>query len=417
MTENVCGKKRFRDVTITAPASKSYAQRALVAALLARGKTTLNGISSCEDTDAVIKILESFGCVMSWLSDSTLLIDSTLITVPDAVNVGESALAARLFMCVAATFDKEITITGSGSLMSRPMDMVTKPLEQFGAEVDANNSLPITVRGKMIGGEHMVDSGGSSQGISGLLMTLPTLQDDSVLTVEKLKSTPYIDVTLDVLKAFGINILNQKFNNFTIAGQQHYTPAEYNIEGDWSAASCLLVAGAIRSGITINNLSINSLQADKAIIYVLLKAGAFIEFNESCCTVRHPLKRLKAFEFDATDCPDLFPALVALAANCQGDSTIRGVSRLINKESNRALALRDVFHQMGISVMLTYDDSMIVEGGEIRSAKVDSRGDHRIAMAVAAAVLGSEEKIEVINAEAVNKSYPKFWNEIAKFSK
>lgn len=417
MTKSVCGKRKYKDVAIIAPASKSYAQRALVAALLAGGETTLTGISRCEDTDAVIKALESFGCVISWLSESTMVIDSRSTDVPDTINVGESALAARLFMCVAAIFDKKVTITGSGSLMSRPMYMVVKLLQTFGAEIDTSDKLPITVRGKILGAEHEVDSGGSSQGISGLLMTLPMLEADSLLKVEDLRSTPYIDVTIDLLKVFGISIINKEFNTFAISGKQHYMPTKYNIEGDWSAASCLLVAGAITSGTTVSNLSISSLQADKAIIYVLLKAGAFVEYNESSCTVRRPLKPLKGFEFDATDCPDLFPALVALAVNCEGRSIIRGVSRLANKESNRALVLRDVFHQMGINVMLTYDDSMLVEGGEIRSAKVDSYGDHRIAMAVATAALGGNEKVDIVNAEVVNKSYPQFWTEISKFAK
>ena len=304
-----------------------------------------------------------------------------------------------------------ITINGEGSILRRPIEMMEEPLQALGVEVISNGGyLPISVKGPMRGGEIHVDGSLSSQFITGLLMTLPLSPNDTVLHVENLKSRPYVDMTIDLAARFGVAIEHNNYEQFYIAGGQHYTPCTYNIEGDWSGASCLLVAGATAGSITIRNLNHISLQADLAIIEALARAGAEIITTNSSVTVHGG--PLHAFEFDATDCPDLFPALAALAASCEGTSVLTGTQRLTYKESNRAKTIAEVFGRLGIGVDLSEENTMRITGGPVSSAVVDSHNDHRIAMAAAVAALSSDDSVVIEGADAADKSYPNFWNDL-----
>ena len=214
----------------------------------------------------------------------------------------------------------------------------------------------------------------------------------------------------DLAARFGVAIEHNNYEQFYIARGQHYTPCTYNIEGDWSGASCLLVAGATAGSITIRNLNHISLQADLAIIEALARAGAEIITTNSSVTVHGG--PLHAFEFDATDCPDLFPALAALAASCEGTSVLTGTQRLTYKESNRAETIAEVFGRLGIGVDLSEENTMRITGGPVSSAVVDSHNDHRIAMAAAVAALSSDDSVVIEGADAADKSYPNFWNDL-----
>ena len=291
--------------------------------------------------------------------------------------------------------------------------MMEKPLRTLGAKVTSEGGyLPIRIEGPLHGGAVSVDGSLSSQFITGLLMALPLAERDTTLTVHNLKSRPYIDMTLSLLGTFGIDVKHNEYRQFFIEGRQRYAPARYNVEGDWSGASCLLVAGATTGEVTVRNLNPVSLQADMAIVDALTRAGAQITTTTDSVTVRR--STLHAFEFDATHCPDLFPALAALAASCQGVSTLRGTRRLAHKESDRARTIADVLENMGISVDLSAPDVMRVTGGEIRSAEVSSHNDHRIAMAAAVAALRCERgSVTIRGAEAVAKSYPEFWDDLS----
>ena len=217
-------------------------------------------------------------------------------------------------------------------------------------------------------------------------------------------------MTIDLAARFGVAIEHNNYEQFYIAGGQHSTPCTYNIEGDWSGASCLLVAGATAGSITIRNLNHISLQADLAIIEALARAGAEIITTNSSVTVHGG--PLHAFEFDATDCPDLFPALAALAASCEGTSVLTGTQRLTYKESNRAETIAEVFGRLGIGVDLSEENTMRITGGPVSSAVVDSHNDHRIAMAAAVAALSSDDSVVIEGADAADKSYPNFWNDL-----
>lgn len=396
--------------SITAPASKSYAQRAVAAALLAGGETTLTHLDLCNDTRAALDVARRLGASVSH-EGTTYTIRGGLNPVSTKLNIGESGLATRLFTPIASLCHMPITINGEGSILRRPIEMMEEPLQALGVEVISNGGyLPISVKGPMRGGEIHVDGSLSSQFITGLLMTLPLSPNDTVLHVENLKSRPYVDMTIDLAARFGVAIEHNNYEQFYIAGGQHYTPCTYNIEGDWSGASCLLVAGATAGSITIRNLNHISLQADLAIIEALARAGAEIITTNSSVTVHGG--PLHAFEFDATDCPDLFPALAALAASCEGTSVLTGTQRLTYKESNRAETIAEVFGRLGIGVDLSEENTMRITGGPVSSAVVDSHNDHRIAMAAAVAALSSDDSVVIEGADAADKSYPNFWNDL-----
>ena len=396
--------------SITAPASKSYAQRAVAAALLAGGETTLTHLDLCNDTRAALDVARRLGASVSH-EGTTYTIRGGLNPVSTKLNIGESGLATRLFTPIASLCHMPITINGEGSILRRPIEMMEEPLQALGVEVISNGGyLPISVKGPMRGGEIHVDGSLSSQFITGLLMALPLSPNDTVLHVENLKSRPYVDMTIDLAARFGVAIEHNNYEQFYIAGGQHYTPCTYNIEGDWSGASCLLVAGATAGSITIRNLNHISLQADLAIIEALARAGAEIITTNSSVTVHGG--PLHAFESDATDCPDLFPALAALAASCEGTSVLTGTQRLTYKESNRAETIAEVFGRLGIGVDLSEENTMRITGGPVSSAVVDSHNDHSIAMAAAVAALSSDDSVVIEGADAADKSYPNFWNDL-----
>jgi 3-phosphoshikimate 1-carboxyvinyltransferase len=291
--------------------------------------------------------------------------------------------------------------------------MVAASLRQLGAVVTSNNGrLPLTLQGPIDGGRANIDGSISSQLLTGLLVALPLAPENSELLVADLKSKPYIDLTIDLLRAFGVEIHHRDYNHFIIPGRQTYRPASYNIAGDWSGASCLVVAGCIAGQVTVTNLDPDSPQADKAILEVARRAGARVTVDRDAVTASTP-PRLSAFDFDATESPDLFPAIVALAACCEGVSNIAGARRLAHKESNRALTLQQEYAKLGVRVELS-DDVMRVEGGPILPAEVSSRDDHRIAMSLATAALRSEGVVAIDGAESVSKSYPHFWDDLAR---
>ena len=274
-----------------------------------------------------------------------------------------------------------------------------------------NSQLPFTLSGQLHGGNYTVDGSLSSQYISGLLMALPLCNTDSVLNVKNPTSTPYIDITLKVLNTFGIQIQHQNYKTYHIKGNQQYMPQQNSIqiEGDWSGAAFWVVYGLIKGKITISNLKSNSTQADKTILEVIKLVGSDFKWdkNENLIIIK---KELKPFTFDATNCPDLFPILVVLAASINGISTIKGVFRLKHKESNRGLVLQNEFKKLGLKIDIKGDVMTIFGTGQLKSACIESNNDHRIAMSAAIASLLTPNGISILQAECVNKSYPEFWD-------
>jgi 3-phosphoshikimate 1-carboxyvinyltransferase len=398
---------------IAPPSSKSYAQRAIALALLSQGKSILRNIEFCKDTRSALSCIEALGAKVEILDESTIAIEGGLRPLSNTLHVGESGLATRLFTPIASLWHEAITIQGEGTLLHRPMIMMIEPLRALGVEVrDGGGYLPIEVKGPIHGGEIEVDGSISSQFITGLLLSLPLAEEDTTLHVTSPVSTPYIDMTIDTARIFGIEIMQKEgdYTEFFIEGAQKYTPADISIEGDWSGASTILVAGAIAGEVTVKNISTLSKQADTAIIRALERAGAGIIIEHDSITVSK--RPLKAFTFDATNSPDLFPALAALAAAAEGVSTIIGTSRLSHKESDRAETLRQEYEKLGIEIDISQEDVMTIRGGKIKPATVFSHGDHRIAMSLAVSALRCDGEVVIEQAECVEKSYPTFFEDL-----
>jgi len=402
---------------IYAPASKSSMQRACAAALVRKGDTIIHNPGISSDDKAALGVIQALGATVENLKDSSLkIISDGVKPISDTVNCGESGLGIRMFAPIVALSEKEITIQGERSLLNRPMDFFDEVLPQLGVQIISNNGkLPLKLKGPLQPKNITIDGSLSSQFLTGLLLAYAASDaKDVTITVNNLKSKPYVDLTLAVMEEFNLKEPeNKNYEAFYFGSEtSNYEPIfnDYTIEGDWSGGAFLLVAGAIAGDIKIEGLDIASTQADKEVLKALMDCGCKILIEEKQIEISSG--ELKAFQFDATDCPDLFPPLVALASYCEGTTEIEGVHRLTHKESNRALTLQEEFEKMGIEIELQGNKMLIKGGTGVKGAHVHSRHDHRIAMACAVAALKAESETVIDDAEAVNKSYPNFYEHI-----
>ena len=402
---------------IYAPASKSSMQRACAAALVRKGDTIIHNPGISNDDKAALNVIQALGATVENLKDGSLkIISDGVKPISDTVNCGESGLGIRMFAPIVALSEKEITIQGERSLLNRPMDFFDEVLPQLGVQITSNNGkLPLKLKGPLQPKNITIDGSLSSQFLTGLLLAYAASDaKDVTITVNNLKSKPYVDLTLTVIEEFNLKEPeNKNYEAFYFGSEtSNYEPIfnDYTIEGDWSGGAFLLVAGAIAGDIKIEGLDIASTQADKEVLKALMDCGCKILIEEKQIEISSG--ELKAFQFDATDCPDLFPPLVALASYCEGTTEIEGVHRLTHKESNRALTLQEEFEKMGIEIELQGNKMLIKGGTGVKGAHVHSRHDHRIAMACAVAALKAESETVIDDAEAVNKSYPNFYEHI-----
>jgi 3-phosphoshikimate 1-carboxyvinyltransferase len=286
----------------------------------------------------------------------------------------------------------------------------------LGISIQSNGGkLPLSIQGPFVASSIEVDGSLSSQFLTGLLMAFSASNASGVtITVNDLKSKPYIDLTLSVLKSFGMKVPRvNNYREFIFDTHDHIQPEGemiYQVEGDWSGAAFLFVAGAISGKVSIQGMRQDSVQADMKILEAIRDAGAKVSFQDGIYHVEPAA--LSSFGFDATECPDLFPPLVALAAYCHGVSKIKGIGRLTHKESNRALTLQEVFGKLGVNIELQGDLMLVHGGNTLHGAEVHSHHDHRIAMASAVAALGAEGPVSIIDAEAIDKSYPDFYRDL-----
>jgi len=403
--------------SIYASASKSSMQRACAAALVRKGESIIRNPGISNDDKAALGIIKALGATANESEDGSLQIISEGVNpVTNTVNCGESGLGIRMFAPIVGLSEKEITIKGEGSLLSRPMDFFDEVLPQLDVQITSKNGkLPLKLKGPLQPKNIEIDGSLSSQFLTGLLMAYAASDaKDVTIKVNNLKSKPYVDLTLTVMEEFGLKApLNKDYEEFTflsdfVSDQSSF--ADYTVEGDWSGGALLLVAGAIAGNITVQGLDIASTQADKAVLKALMDCGCKILIEEKQIQVGPG--ELKAFHFDATDCPDLFPPLVALASYCEGTTVIEGVYRLTHKESNRALTLQEEFGKMGIEIELQGNKMHIRGGTGVKGAHVHSRHDHRIAMACAVEALKAEGETVIDEAEAVSKSYPNFYEHV-----
>lgn len=403
---------------IQAPASKSSMQRALAAAFLTKETCGIFNPGHSNDDLTAMNIIKVLGAKVEMIADKLVVVNKGNSDQELELNCGESGLSIRMFVPIAALSDQSITVTGEGSLLSRPMDFFDKVLPQLGVSIESNHGkLPLKIKGPLQPRNIEVDGSLSSQYLTGLLMAYAAAGANNVsIKVNNLKSRPYIDLTLDVMRHFGLgNVENRDYEEF------YFHPASaktswhnYTVEGDWSSGAFLLVAGAIAGPIMIRGLDLTSTQADKVIVDVLMMANAGIAMETKGIKI-HPAS-MDAFTFDASDCPDLFPPLAALAVYCNGTTVIKGVERLIHKESNRAVTIQTELGKRGIVVKLE-DNKMLITGKKnIPAAFVDSHNDHRIAMMNAVIGLKSEPPTILHNAYAVRKSYPAFFTDLKRLN-
>ncbi len=501
------------DSPLNMPASKSFAQRAIIAVALADGESRLGGYSPCGDNEAAIAVakalgakvrIESEGCslqvgalrqaqrptdpVASMVGElcrttgsatgSTLIIEGigSSANIPEKINVGESGLLTRLMIPLAAALGNgnQIEIDGIGTLPTRPLKGASEIMAGFGTVLRPLNPapevhVPLTVQGPLLPGKTSISGKGGSQLISGLLMALPLLPEDSTLHIHDPKSIPYMFITADVLRRFGIKIGSEMEGGedfletqdwslctgitFKIKGGQKYSPAAFDIEGDWSAAANFLVAGALFGDVKLTGLDTTSLQADISIMDILMEAGASLsqiddepqgeesangkdsndnvaaDAPEANATQSHrglitaQKAPLRAFDTNLNNCPDLFPIVSILAAFCHGRSNIQGFKRLASKESDRGTAILNMLTQMGVSASasgdtLTIDgesvESRLLNGHLLKGGEYTSSHDHRMAMALTVASWCADSPILIDDTTCVAKSFPAFLDTYAK---
>ncbi len=416
------------------PASKSFAQRAIIAAALADGVSHLRGYSPCGDNEAALAVARALGAEVT-LDEDVLTIRGTAGApyAGDSLHVGESGFLTRLMIPLMARLARgPVTLSGEKTLLRRPLTGARDMMAAFRVAL-SGEQIPLTVNGRLTPGEAEISGQYGSQLVSGLLAALPLCREDSVIHLESPKSIPYIFITLDVLKQFGIRIENEMEGDeefvqtqdwglceamtFRIKGGQRYKAADLDLEADWSAAANFLVAGAIFGQVALEGLDTKSLQADLSILDILVEAGASLSQEEETGVIHVRKAPLRAFEVDASNCPDLFPVIAVLAAFCQGTSRIGGVGRLANKESDRASAIVDMLTRMGVKAAIK-GDRLLVEGHSLaqrsltgnllRGGEYTSHHDHRMVMALKVAAFGADGPVRIDDEQCVAKSFPDF---------
>lgn len=390
--------------SLAAVASKSYAHRYLIAAALS-GKGTAVSFGDSEDAYLTAHALAALGFDATFEDRTVTYGAFTKKTGKQTLSVGESGSTLRFLLPLAAALGVETDFATAGRLAERPMGALTAALSGHGVL-----ATPTSVKGRLLPGVFTIDATVSSQFVTGLLLALPILEKDSeIRLVGRPVSTPYIAITLEVLRAAGIEI-EQRESGFYIRGRQKYALKSSVVPGDFSGAAFPLVAGALGEGVTVTGLDLSDPQGDKAIVDFLRRAGAEISLPQGAVSVRKRV--LLAFRADVGATPDLAPILSVLAAYAQGESVLERVSRLREKECDRLYAIRDMLGRAGISARES-GDTLIIRGGAPHGADFRSFSDHRMAMSSAILATYAEGDSTVDDMLCVKKSYPRFWQDFS----
>ena len=398
---------------INAISSKSDAHRILICAALSQNETKINCNVMSKDIAATICCLKAMGTEIS--------VDGDIITVTPKpfkrqsdLDCGESGSTLRFLMPVVSALGIDTTITGHGRLPQRPISPLKEEMEKKGVTFHTDNKFPLHLTGQLQSGEYEIQGNISSQFITGLLLALPILNGDSIIKlIPPVESKSYLDITVSVLRKFGIEIEEQE-NSYIIKGNQQYiSPKEITVDGDWSNASFFLCAGTLcENGVTVTDLDINSPQGDKKILDVLKNMGADVQINGTEITVKK--NKLNGITVDASDIPDAVPIISVVAAACKGDTKIINAGRLRIKESDRIKAVVEMINSVGGKAEET-DDGMIIHGGNtLNGGKVTGYNDHRIVMSASIMSCLCKGNVEITDSNAVEKSYPDFFNDFNK---
>ena len=444
MASALYGSRRFIDAAVAIPSSKSFAQRAIIAAALADGVSHLSGYTPCGDNEAAVSVARDLGAEVN--ANGSGLEIRGIAAFPgcidiNALHTSESGLLTRLMIPLLPMISKSpVRMTGEKTLLDRPLKGAEEMMSAFGVNMESESGdcrIPLTVTGPLHSGQAEISGRYGSQLISGLLMALPLADKYSKVTVREPKSIPYMFITLDVMKKFGVRVGNEMMGDrefmesggdwsqcsemlFKVKGGQRYRAADFAIEGDWSSAANFLVAGALFGKVEISGLDTASLQADLSIMDILMEAGASLsQTGDHLGPVTVQRAPLTAFDVDASNCPDLFPIISVLAAFCQGTSRISGTDRLAHKESDRGQAILDMLLKMGVNASIEKNTliieghslaSRMLEGNLLKGGRYTSSHDHRMAMALKVAEMGADGPVEIDDTACVAKSFPTFFD-------
>ena len=398
---------------LQAVASKSYLQRALAIASLANGPTFIRNYNASADAIAAQNIITKLGATVRGGGRMHIMPGKPDFSADILLDADESGLSLRMFSFIAALYGRAIQVTGKNSLLERPVEPLVEALLHCGVQVKTSDgALPLTVCGPIARNKIELDGSFSSHMLSGLLIAAPMMEHDTEISVRNLVSRPYVAMTLNIMRQFGVAVENNNFCQFYIKGCQQYQGQEYAIEGDWSAAANFLAGAAVSGKIEMTGLNQNSLQADVKIREILVDFGAHVNVLSNFISVSK--NEAKPFNADLTDCPDLFPPVVVLAAAANGRSVLTGTQRLIHKESNRFKSLLAVFSKLGLKMEPHGNELHIYGTGKLTGGEVESYNDHRIAMCAAIAGTLAESEIRINNSDAVSKSYPEFFQDMRK---
>lgn len=398
---------------IEVPSSKSACHRAIIAAGLAEGESLIENVAFSEDISATIEAMESLGVSIKMEKEKTLRITGCkkLILNNNVIHCGESGSTLRFFIPIAMLSGEKVTFTGRGKLVSRPLkeyyDIFDKDEIKYSA---VDNGLPLTIYDGIKPGTFELKGNISSQFVTGLLFALPKLKDDSkVIITKSLESRPYVDLTIDMLRRFSVDIVNNNYKEFYIKGNQRYHNIRCRVEGDYSQAAFWIVSGILGGEVISSGLNSDSLQGDKIIIDIARRMDGSIKIEDD--TIVASESDTTGTIIDASECPDLVPILAVLASVSRGTTEIKNAARLRIKESDRLKAIAAELNKLGAEV-IEKDDGLIINGRrELNGGVVESWNDHRIAMALAVASIKCKEEVVIKNSSCVNKSYPGFWKD------
>ncbi|MFC1936988.1 3-phosphoshikimate 1-carboxyvinyltransferase [Chloroflexota bacterium] len=393
---------------VSAPSSKSYTLRGLMCAALARGKSEVIHPLASDDTEASLRVLGAIGVGIHQKQDLWRISGGNLHQAGADLSCGESAATLRFMTAICSATPGEFRLVAGPSLSRRPIEPLIQALRQLGATCSSQDGAAAVViaGGKLRGGVAELPGDISSQFVSALLLAAPLMEEGiTVKLTTPLESKPYVQMTLDTLRKFGVKAqCSRDWREFAVSPQT-YRPVKYEVEGDWSSASYLLALGALSGEVQVENLNLESCQGDKVILDLLKDMGATVMLHKNSVTVRK--SKLNAIRVNLSDCIDLLPTVAVLAAVANGVSEFSGISRARIKESDRVAAVKEGLNRMGIKV-IEEKNRLVVAGASPKGSVIDSRDDHRIAMAFS--ILGVAVGDMVIeNAECVAKTYPQFW--------
>ncbi len=391
--------------------SKSDAHRLLIASALADRPTGLLMGSTSQDIQATTECLRSLGAGIEERSGGVIVTPVARPAENPLLDCRESGSTLRFMLPVAAAVCDSARFTGSGRLPERPIGELCNAMTDGGVNFTSDR-LPLEISGRLRGGVYRLPGGISSQYITGMLLALPFIGKDSeIVLTDTLRSAAYVDITLDVLKRFGIEVRRTDSGYFIPGGQRYTSPGEAEVDGDWSNGAFLLAAGAIGGSMTVTGLRPDSPQGDKAITHLLQAFGATVAADGDSVTVTPGA--LKGCVIDIDQTPDLLPALAVVAAFAEGDTHFVNGARLRIKESDRLATCAGLLRDLGGSAEETAD-SLIVHGTGLRGGSTDGCGDHRIVMAAALAASGCSGAVTITGSQAVKKSYPGFFEDLRK---